>query len=71
MPRKNRPPPPPLRSATSWMSFNEAAARCRGKTHVGDVDAARDAWASMRPRPDAAEKQIEGNPVFLHSCVLQ
>ena len=37
-----------------WPSFNEAAARCRGKL-IGSISAAGGAAASMRPRPDAAE----------------
>ena len=44
-----------LRTRSTTMRFNEAAARCRGKQ-----DAPRDGFhvvriASMRPRPDAAE----------------
>ena len=43
----------------SGSSFNEAAARCRGKHAPGRV-AEQDEPASMRPRPDAAEnKAIE------------
>ena len=36
-------------------SFNEAAARCRGKRHRRRRGRRRKARASMRPRPDAAE----------------
>ena len=36
--------------------FNEAAARCRGKTRGHAGGARRPRPASMRPRPDAAEK---------------
>ena len=36
-------------------SFNEAAARCRGKRNRGGSDARGLPPASMRPRPDAAE----------------
>ena len=38
----------------TWPSFNEAAARCRGKPGVVRM-ATRAQLASMRPRPDAAE----------------
>ena len=38
--------------------FNEAAARCRGKTHALQRGSFGDALASMRPRPDAAEKRV-------------
>ena len=34
--------------------FNEAAARCRGKHHVS-AEQVPAGYASMRPRPDAAE----------------
>ena len=38
-------------------SFNEAAARCRGKPALA-ADARAQAWRpSMRPRPDAAENR--------------
>ena len=37
--------------------FNEAAARCRGKTPPPPHHCAGKEVASMRPRPDAAEKQ--------------
>ena len=37
--------------------FNEAAARCRGKTLTARLSDLPGANASMRPRPDAAEKR--------------
>ena len=55
MPRKTR------RAASSARSagrFNEAAARCRGKPDHPGQDG-RDDAASMRPRPDAAENELE------------
>ena len=46
--------------------FNEAAARCRGKPTTAAVEACAGLWASMRPRPDAAENRgagvFPGNP---------
>ena len=36
------------------MCFNEAAARCRGK-RASTADLSAGLYASMRPRPDAAE----------------
>ena len=42
------------RTARAARSFNEAAARCRGKHAVSDAPV-RPRPASMRPRPDAAE----------------
>ena len=38
--------------------FNEAAARCRGKTLHDLIVRIGAAAASMRPRPDAAEKRV-------------
>ena len=40
-----------------YLGFNEAAARCRGKTRRGSWGQRTIQVASMRPRPDAAEKQ--------------
>ena len=40
-------------------SFNEAAARCRGKLRDTGQRRRRRAAASMRPRPDAAENAVE------------
>ena len=37
--------------------FNEAAARCRGKTLPALLVVEAEPGASMRPRPDAAEKR--------------
>ena len=55
MPRKNlRVEGEPLRPV---IRFNEAAARCRGKTMVVRRGRTCVSSASMRPRPDAAEKQ--------------
>ena len=42
-----------------WPSFNEAAARCRGKPGRGTGEGAGLDYASMRPRPDAAENAGE------------
>ena len=44
-------------TGTSWchVSFNEAAARCRGKHTESVFRPIGFAIASMRPRPDAAE----------------
>ena len=52
MPRKT-----PRAGATprGCCSFNEAAARCRGKLRVWPFDRVTTTLASMRPRPDAAE----------------
>ena len=58
MPRKTS-----ARAATSkpsTTSFNEAAARCRGKRAPGSAAAPAAAVASMRPRPDAAENFRRG-----------
>ena len=38
-------------------SFNEAAARCRGKPELEPRDVHGAVAASMRPRPDAAENR--------------
>ena len=38
--------------------FNEAAARCRGKPTRRPTRGAAARWASMRPRPDAAENAV-------------
>ena len=38
------------------VGFNEAAARCRGKGRTNSPRGSRPRKASMRPRPDAAEK---------------
>ena len=55
MPRKTaRSRPASLRRRPS---FNEAAARCRGKPHAGRVALDGAGAASMRPRPDAAENR--------------
>ena len=43
------------RAADGTGSFNEAAARCRGKQKYARLAAFEAALASMRPRPDAAE----------------
>ena len=43
-------------SGRSTRCFNEAAARCRGKTVAHLSHAPGRLCASMRPRPDAAEK---------------
>ena len=51
MPRKT---PRACRVARARPSFNEAAARCRGKLFRGRERGGR-VSASMRPRPDAAE----------------
>ena len=39
-------------------SFNEAAARCRGKPLVDTFNALTFRGPSMRPRPDAAENPL-------------
>ena len=55
MPRKTCARPASARSA-AWRSFNEAAARCRGKqAAAGVLPGIHGLPASMRPRPDAAE----------------
>ena len=41
-------------------SFNEAAARCRGKPRPAALRPVHVAAASMRPRPDAAENRYKG-----------
>ena len=46
-------------ASTSTRGFNEAAARCRGKTWSVESNATLQVTASMRPRPDAAEKRAE------------
>ena len=53
MPRKTR----TCGSRLNWRnaSFNEAAARCRGKHAAKHAKARELLAASMRPRPDAAE----------------
>ena len=53
MPRKTHIVDPAL--AAGLRRFNEAAARCRGKLGAGQVAQADSYYASMRPRPDAAE----------------
>ena len=53
MPRKTS--PTPAASTRGGTSFNEAAARCRGKRRARRRHAAGRRLASMRPRPDAAE----------------
>ena len=59
MPRKTS-PWMPTRSGS--MSFNEAAARCRGKLARRLLTQPPGIPASMRPRPDAAENQPDENP---------
>ena len=54
MPRKR--PAPRRRRPDRAGCFNEAAARCRGKGDQGMENVRHRAHASMRPRPDAAEK---------------
>ena len=44
------------------VSFNEAAARCRGKPSKGAGHDAANPVASMRPRPDAAENPRGAGP---------
>ena len=46
----------PGRGPRARACFNEAAARCRGKTCLGGYGRSVPEPASMRPRPDAAEK---------------
>ena len=45
----------PSSATTVAARFNEAAARCRGKPSPSSAARSRQARASMRPRPDAAE----------------
>ena len=54
MPRKSRGIHTPSTSART--RFNEAAARCRGKVKAEVDNMPTTTLASMRPRPDAAEK---------------
>ena len=49
-------PPAAPRARTPHAGFNEAAARCRGKTRNRGGVCVLARQASMRPRPDAAEK---------------
>ena len=52
---------PPRTPASSAEGFNEAAARCRGKRRMAKLYYLQFQYASMRPRPDAAENfQGEG-----------
>ena len=46
-----------LRYSLWTTGFNEAGPQGAGKPHVGDVDAARDAWASMRPARKGPENR--------------
>ena len=46
-----------MRGGDIWTRFNEAAARCRGKTAAPRHRSRGADFASMRPRPDAAEKR--------------
>ena len=61
MPRKNQ--RTRFLRVSGGRCFNEAAARCRGKTRKEAKTAATAAAASMRPRPDAAEKLGEVEPI--------
>ena len=60
MPRKTTAAPNGIAAAS--LSFNEAAARCRGKRKHRSAGAGGLRGASMRPRPDAAENPGVGKP---------
>ena len=68
MPRKTR--SKALAMQQRKLSFNEAAARCRGKPCPSPAFELR-LRASMRPRPDAAENPRPGAPVVGGAGPLQ